>query len=458
MKYLLPTAALLATAILLAVTPASHAQPATPARPPPSTVPAAPAARAGARAAERVLRFLEDRVKRDPDDITALNRLAGIYLQKVRETGSIDYLRLADRDVRQSLAAVPAEQNLGGLLMRARLEFESHDFAAARDDGQKLARLDGDKATSFSVLGDALVELGEYDQGAAAYEQMRQLDPDSTATLARLARLEQLKGRTGAARDGFIRATAAAIEMAEPSPEAIAWCRWQLGELAFATGDYPAAEEWDREALEGSPGYFRALASLGRALGARGDSAGAIAQYEHAVAVVPDPGFLAALGDLYHLAGRDKEARQQFALVEQIAKLSALHGALYNRQVTLFRADHGVKVELAYADAVREYAVRKDVYGADAVAWCALKAGKLPEARAAAKEALRLGTPDARLLYHAGMVALASDDAVGAADLLGRALALSPRFDPVQAPVCEKALKQAREKSRATAPAAAAPR
>src|SRR5439155_9877883 len=130
---------------------------------------------------------------------------------------------------------------------------------------------------------------------------------------------------------------------------------------------------------------------------AQGDRTGAIAQYEHAVNVYPDPAFLAALGDLHKLAGREAEARRQYALVEQVAKLSAFRGVLYNRQVALFRADHDVRLEEAFTDATREYAVRKDVYGADTVAWTALKAGKLPEARAAAKEALRLGTPDARL-------------------------------------------------------------
>src|SRR5205085_5808995 len=157
-----------------------------------------------------------------------------------------------------------------------------------------------------------------------------------------------------------------------------------------------------------------------------GDVAGAIAQYEHAVAIVPDPTFVAALGDLYHLAGREREARQQYDLVAKIARLTAFHGALYNRQFALFRADHEMDPQAAYEDAAREYAVRKDVYGADAVAWTALRAGKLEEARAASTAALRLGTPDARLLYHAGMIELAAGSRAAAVDRLGRALSLCP--------------------------------
>ncbi|HEV2641596.1 MAG TPA: tetratricopeptide repeat protein, partial [Candidatus Elarobacter sp.] len=78
----------------------------------------------------------------------------------------------------------------------------------------------------------------------------------------------------------------------------------------------------------------------------------------------------------------------------------------------------------------------------DAVAWTALKAGRLTEARSAARAALRLGTGDARLLYHAGMIARAAGDEPAARDYLRRALALNPQFDPLQAPVARIALER----------------
>jgi Flp pilus assembly protein TadD len=91
---------------------------------------------------------------------------------------------------------------------------------------------------------------------------------------------------------------------------------------------------------------------------------------------------------------------------------------------------------------LREYEVRRDIYGADALAWTALKAGKIAEARLAIKEVLRLGTKDARLFYHAGMIARAAGDKSGARDYLKRTLALNPQFDPLQAPIARKALEE----------------
>lgn len=82
-----------------------------------------------------------------------------------------------------------------------------------------------------------------------------------------------------------------------------------------------------------------------------------------------------------------------------------------------------------------------DIYGADVLAWTALKASRLPEAQIAMSQALRLGTRDARLFYHAGMIAQASGDKATGAILLQRALALNPHFDPLQSEIARKAQK-----------------
>ena len=246
----------------------------------------------------------------------------------------------------------------------------------------------------------------------------------------------------GKARMHTIVMTTQAKTALVPNTETISWCHWQLGETAFAIGDYASAERHYRDALTALPDYFRALASLGRVRAAQADLAGAIERYEQAVRIIPDPQFVAALGDLYKLSGREKDAASQYSLVEKIGRLNELNGVLYNRQLALFYSDHALKPEEGYANALREYEVRRDIYGADAVAWSALKAGKITEAQSAIKEALRLGTKDARLFYHAGMIAQAAGDRSGARDYLRRALTLNPQFDPLQAPIARKALEQ----------------
>jgi tetratricopeptide (TPR) repeat protein len=388
--------------------------------------------------------FLEERTKRDPEDFIAQNKLAGYYLQQVRETGDLTYLKLAQRSARTSFTTLPPEHNLDGLAELTQVELTSHEFVAARDHALQLIELQPDKSFPRQMLGDALLELGQYEEAKNAYWLMEQFGGvqglTRVAAEQRIARWALLRGEPGRATEHFRKALWMALAMPAPQRETVAWCWWQLGETAFLTGDYAGAEKHYRNALITFPDYFRALASLGRVRAARGDLSGAAQQYEKAVNIFPDPSYVAALGDIYHLLGREQEATAQYKLVQAIARLSIVAGNLYNRQEALFYADHDLQPEKAYENAIQEYRVRKDIYGADAVAWTALKAGKLAEAQVTMKEALRLGTRDSKLFYHAGMIARAAGDRLSASLFLKQALDLSPEFDPLQARVVRRAL------------------
>ncbi len=421
--------------------------PSAPPTPPPTPLPAATLLPAESDATEGAIRFLEDRVKRDPDDFIAFNKLAGYYLQRLRETGDITYLDLASRAAKASLAAIPAEQNIGGLAALAQVEFASHNFAASRDHAKQLMLREPRELYPYVIFGDSLLELGDYDGATAVYRQLEGRSDGSglskTTIETRLAHLALLRGETDAAQRHFTSALTAALDQAFPPRETVAWCRWQLGDVAFSVGDYQTAEKHYRDSLITFPDYHSALAALGRVRAAQGDLSGAIENYQRAIRILPDPAFVAALGDLYRLAGREKDAAGQYELVEQIARIEAAGGEQYRRrQLAMFYADHDLKAEEVYASAVREYEVRRDIYGSDAVAWTALKAGKVTEAQAAMKDALRLGTRDAKLWYHAGMIARAAGEKEAAREYLKRALMLNPQFDPLQAGIAKKALEE----------------
>jgi tetratricopeptide (TPR) repeat protein len=403
-------------------------------------VPAATPIATDASSSESVIRFLEDRVKKDKDDFIAYNKLAGYYLQRVRETGDLNYLALATRAAQSSLKILPAEQNVGGLAALAQVEFTAHEFTASREHAQQLITLDPKQSYPFHLLGDSLIELGEYDKAAKLILELEKRESGASIEM-RLGKLALLRGDIEGAKRRFSNAVIFAQDQMTPSPESVAWTRWQLGEVYFSTGEYEAAEKHYRDSLITFPDYFRALASLGRVRAALGDLNGAIEYYQRATRILPDPAFVAALGDLYQLAGRAKEAQAQYALVEQMGKLSQANGVLYNRQIAHFYADHDMKAEEAYAQARLEYEKRRDIYGADALAWTALKAGKITEAQQAIKDALKLGTRDAKLFYHAGMIAKAAGDLDTARNDLKRALALNPQFDPLQALNAKKTLE-----------------
>lgn len=434
----------LLTICLVAVTAAlaacSHTAP--PAAP--ATVPAATPLAPDAESSDTAIRFLERKAKDDPLDFVVRNQLVGRYLQRLRETGNLDYLRLAAQAAKESLASVGPEGNVGGLAALAQVEFASHEFASARDHAKQLLEYDPGKLYPYILLGDAQLDLGEYEDAGSTFLEVERrganTDGGTLNAETRLARLAMLKGSLDVAENHFARAVEIAQSFVPPPQETVAWCYWQLGETSFLAGDYAKAEQRYRDALTAFPDYYRALGSLARVEAARGDLQSAIENYERATRILPDPMFVAALGDCYKLAGRDADAETQYTLVEKIGQLSESNGALYNRQLALFRADHDRKTAEAYEAARREYEVRRDVYGADTVAWTALKAGKIDEAQQAMKDAMRLGTRDAKLLYHAGMIARAAGDTAEARKQLEAALALSPGFDPLQARVARQTL------------------
>lgn len=383
-----------------------------------------------------IIRELEEKIRGNPDDFVAHNKLSAYYMQLFREVDDDKLIEAAERSARASLAVLPAEQNQGGLAALAEVEKATHRFAEARDHALQLVALGPRKAHPRSLLFDALFELGDYDGAGKALDELRRVAGDGLTVAAREARFAVIHGRLDEARGHLARSLAHARALSVRQTEPIAWSQWQTGETYFAAGDYEAAERHFREALATEPDNRAALAALARARAARGDLDEAVKLHEQIVGVAPHPEFTAPLGDLYKLAGRDADAARLYAMAEEAGRESD-HD---NRTLAVFYADHDLKTDDAYARARREYDRRKDIYTADALAWAASKAGRHEEAREKIKEALRLGTRDARLLYHAGMIALAAGDAEAGRAQLRRALELSPAFDPLQSRLARKIL------------------
>jgi len=399
------------------------------------------AAFAQERSTDQALRFHQSRAAADPDDPLAHNRLAAAYVRKARESGDITYYGLAEQAARRSLHLVahgPVAARATTLL--AVVYLARHEFREALTAVRAALDLDPSEQTPQAIAGDALLELGDYDEAARAYKRLAGLDgprrPD-----ARVAYLKFLRGDPAGAVAGM-REAAARVGVSAPLGEPLAWTRVQLGHVLLATGDLAGAEAAYRDALAALPAYHPALAGAGAVQAARGRLQEAAGFYHKALDVVPLPEYAAALGDVYTRLGRTADAARQYALVEYIGRLSAINRMVYNRELALFYADHQRNLPQALELARKELELRRDVYTYDVLAWALYRNGRAQEARAAMTEALRLGTQDARLLFHAGLIhrALGEHDAARAA--LARALTLNPRFHVLHADVAAAALAE----------------
>jgi tetratricopeptide (TPR) repeat protein len=390
-------------------------------------------------------------LQRNPDDARALHRLGDAYVRKARETGDVAYFDRAERALRASLERKPDQAGVWRHL--AYVRYMLHDFEQAAAHARRAIALDGTDSHAHGVLGDALLEVGRHEEAEPVYRRMMALGPDLYAH-ARLAGLKSLRGDTAGAIAALERAIADGRAAGAPG-ESVAWTLWQLGMEHAAIGRLSAADTAFAEALRVHPGYHRALAGLAHVRAAQGRHDEAVTLYTRALSVVPLPEYAAALGDVYTRLDRPADARRQYDLVEYIGRLNAVNQVLYSRELAYFYADHDVKLDVALALAQAEARVRQDVHAHDVLAWALHKNGRVGEARTAIARALRLGTVDARLFFHAGLIFQAAGDREQARRYLARALQTNPQFHVLHADVARRALAALEAPSPGATPAAA---
>lgn len=371
-------------------------------------------------------------IQQQPNVPDGYNELGSAFMQKARETGDFGFVRRADAAAERSSTLAP--DNYGALKLRAKLAAANHHFADAREMARRALEQRPRDLEMYGIITDANVELGSYQDAIESAEAMVRIRPYAPS-YARISYLGSIHGDTA----GAIRA----MRMAEQSAgdaESLAWYAVHLGDELMNAGQRVEGErEYDR-ALFAFSDYHFALAGKARARIAAGDFNAAVEFYRRAQERVPLPDVAIALGNLYARLGRNNDALKEYDLAEFIERSGTAGVGTYSRQMAVFWADRGIKLDEALAIAQRERSTRADIYTSDALAWCLFKKGRLNEAQAAIQEALRLGTRDPQLNYHAGMIYQALGDRERAVQHLNLALEINPTFDILQAEVARQAL------------------
>jgi tetratricopeptide (TPR) repeat protein len=371
----------------------------------------------------------EARARANPAAYLDLVILGDLYLERARQTGNVEDIGRGQTAFRAALDIVPAYgpalAGYGASL------YSAHDFAGAVEWSARVPAGTDAYLRAQGTIGDAHLSTGDYGQAEPAYNRLAEQAPGASSR-ARLAQLAYVKGNP----DEAIRlAKAAAVDayLSGASPSPMAWHIYRVADLLFSTGGMGDAASYFESALQLDPRHYPSLAGLARVRVAQGRHDDAVRLLVRAVEIVPQPSLLAALGDVYTLTGRVREAEAQYATVAAIAQLSGPGGAVYNRELATYYADHDLNHSEAVRLAAGEIAFRKDVQGYDALAWALYRAGRHEEAADAAGRALALGTLDASMRYHAGLIyaALARNDEARAE--LDLTLRINPHFSILHA-------------------------
>ena len=382
---------------------------------------------------DRLIRNAQALVARNLNDAAAYAALGAAHFQRARETGDVSDYQLAEESLTKSLdidsTDFSADEPLGTM---AEVCMGEHRFTDALHFAQRALALGSGDVSSFAIVGDAYADMGEYEKAAEAYARLTPRDMTLSPRAAyardsRIAYLNFISGNTPAAIERMKTAVTEGTTAQLPR-ENLAWLYYELGEFYVQSGDSASADLAYVTALTIHPGDYRALASLAKLRANNGMYDEAIVLYQKAIAVVPMPIFVAELGDLYAKTGKQAEAKKQYQLVEYIGLLGHINQVLHNRDLAVFYADHDMKLPESLDLARKELEVRQDVYTWDALAWALYKNGRVDEAQQASDKALKSGTRDSLLLFHAGMIAAKAGRSDRAKSALSEALQINPHF------------------------------
>jgi tetratricopeptide (TPR) repeat protein len=279
------------------------------------------------------------------------------------------------------------------LRMLGAIQLSQHRFQEALEAARQARDQRRDDAWNYGVMGDALIELGEYDKAFDAFDKMMSMRP-SAAAYARVSYARELRGDL----DGAFEAMRLAADAAAPQDlEAQAWYSTQLGELHLKHGQLTDADREFRRAAFLYPNYPLAVVGQGKVKAARGDD-GALEIYLDEVKRTPTLDLATRIGDLYAERGELRQAERYYQLAEDVAGPPV---AQTEANLALFLAERNRKLPEAIAIAEAVAARRHDIFTEDALAWAYFKTDRLEEAYRASARATRTGSRDPRILAHA---------------------------------------------------------
>ncbi len=383
---------------------------------------------------DQLIVHLKDQVSEKPKNVTLLNRLGEALMQKGRATGDLDCYT---QGFAQFKTALELDNNdtttLHNMAWACTIHHKFHD---AIDYAEQATKIDPQDDVSYGLLSDSYAELGDYDKGLNAAQKMLDLKPGQ-ASYSRAANLRWLYGNTRGAMASMMKAVSAG----KPGTESTEWCRMQLGDLYFKTGNIAAAEQQYQIALQRLPDFRHAYAGLARVRVAQRKYEEAAAFWVKATSGTPQIAYVIELGDLYQKMGKLDKAKERYSLIDPLVQDHLKRGIEGDElTVAMFYLDHGGDAKKALATAEEESKEHKSVTAYTTLAWAYYKNGNHVRAKQAIDQAMRLNTQDAQLFYRAAKVYQAAGDNGRASKLVNSAISLNPNFHVLYADEARQSL------------------
>jgi tetratricopeptide (TPR) repeat protein len=366
--------------------------------------------------AEQQIVSTTKQVDEHPEDPQPHVELGWALARRARETGDPAYYAKGQEEASRALALAPG--HFEARKLEAWLLLGRHEFRRALDVAKVLNQQAPDDVMVYGFLADANAELGEYQAAEDAVQWMLDMRPGNLSGLTRAAYLREVFGDVDGAIDLY---TAAFNRMSPTEREDRAWILSQVGHLYLSRGRVGEAGQALEQALDLMPGYHYALGYLAQVRLAEKRPTDAETLLRRLCAAAPHAENLYALAEALRHAG-SADALAAYADFETAALAEAASPDNANRELVLYFVDRKAASKDARRIADLERSTRHDIHTLDASAWALSAAGEHRRARAEIELALAVGTRDAVILYHAGMIAMRSHDLLAAQRHLSQSL------------------------------------
>ena len=373
------------------------------------------------------LRVWNVALAQDPVSALALGHLAALHLQRARETGDDRDYNKAEEYARRSLA-LRINRNGPTFVTLAAALVAQHRFQEAEQVATDLVAFDPTIPEYRAQLGEVQMELGRYEAARQSFDSLYKFRTNLSIA-PRLARWAEINGNTTYARKLLAAALADASTQRDLPREQIAWFHLRLGDIDMRNGRMRSARRLFEDGLAAAPDDYRLLDAMSHLEAVEGNPKKAIEYGVRGIAIKLDPATLGTIGDAYAALG-DKSKAQEFYKTMEVA-VAGQSGA-YHRAWSLFLLDHDLRVPEVMANVQKEIETRKDIYGYDLLGWALHREHRNEQARDAMMRARRLGTHDAMLYYHTGIIERALGNTNRSRYFLTQALEVNPEFHPTQ--------------------------
>ncbi|MGQ0657771.1 MAG: tetratricopeptide repeat protein [Chromatiales bacterium] len=371
----------------------------------------------GADRADREIDRWQGEAGRAADSVAPLERLGWAYVAKARTSYDLGFYKLAEQTALCLDAKQP--QSPEALLLRGHVLHNLHRFMEAETLARELVKTRG-LWFDYGLLGDVLMEQGKLDEAVGAYQSMMDQKPGPQA-YSRAAHIRWLRGDLAGAIELMQMAAGGGSSR---DPESSAWAYVRLARYELQAGHTQKASDQISAALALQPDYAPALLARGELLLAEEKNTEAVTLLRRAAELNPLPEYRWALIEALQAAGRAEEAK---GVQGQLMQRGAADDP---RTYALYLATVGDNIDTALRLAQQELKVRADVITLDALAWALRTTGNIEAARKYSERALAEGTEDARLFYHAGVIAAASGQNGEAQRWLDKATAIQQMLLP----------------------------